>query len=122
VLRVIIKVEAGRVLIELDFSQIEVFVAGALWGDEELLQLCAEGDAYAAVAQRLYADQLTAAEQRMPVLEFMDRHRDLRKITKAILLGLLYGMGVDRLARDLKCSVAEAQQHQDRFFQRFPKA
>lgn len=122
VLRVIIKVEAGRVLAELDFSQIEVFVAGALWGDEELLQLCAKGDAYAAVAQRLYADQLTPQEKQMSALEFKDRRSDLRKITKAILLGLLYGKGVDSLARDLKCSVAEAEQHLERFFQAFPKA
>ena len=122
VLRPIVAVPEGRVLIEIDYSQIEIGVAAVVWGDDELLRLYNQEDAYAAVAQRLFYDVLSDEERSLSALEFKAKRSDLRKMTKSILLGLLYGMGVLSLARRLKCSIEAAAGHLQRLFDTFPKA
>ncbi|WP_397570400.1 DNA polymerase [Schlesneria sp. T3-172] len=122
VLRPIIASPDSREQAELDFCQIEIGVGAAWWGDDNLLALYNRDDAYSAVAQELFANILSKEDCRISASEFKVKHAGLRKKTKVILLGLLYGMGAVGLAHRLKCSVEEAASHLERLFESFPKA
>ena len=122
-LRPVIAPTAGSsVLIELDYSQIEVGLAGAVWGDEALVRLFNTEDAYAAIAQSFFQDQISAEERALSPADFKARRPDLRDQCKALMLGALYGLEAESLGRKLKCSTEQAAGELERFFGQFPKA
>lgn len=88
----------GYTLVSLDYSQIELRIAAMLSGDTELIGIFERGeDIHKGVAARMYKislDEVTA---------------DMRRSAKAINFGILYGMGVQALARGLGVKQAEAQ-------------
>src|SRR6516162_8166866 len=64
-LRAIAEAPPGMTVVELDYSQKEVGLAGSEWHDEELVRRFNLGDSYSSIAQLFYADQLTPAEREM---------------------------------------------------------
>ncbi len=56
----------GRGIGEADWSQIEVGVAAAVYGDGRLAEMFNTGDVYSAMAQGFYRDELTAEERALP--------------------------------------------------------
>jgi len=100
----------GRVLVAADYSQIELRVLAHLSGDPVLRQAFVEGEDI---------HTRTAAE----VFDVMPGtvSSDMRRAAKVINFGILYGMGPQRLARDLDISMAEARKYIDNYFDRYAK-
>lgn len=61
------------------------------------------------------ADQCASVVRRL--VQVLPEHRNQ---AKALAYGVLYGMGHARLADGLKCSLAEAKEHQDAFMRALP--
>jgi DNA polymerase-1 len=80
----------GRVLVSLDYSQIELRIAAGLSGDEKLVSIFKRGgDVHAAVASEVFG---------VPP-EHVDY--EMRRRAKVINFGILYGMGVNALRTTL---------------------
>lgn len=101
--------EEGKVLLALDYSQIELRILAHIAGIDELKQAFREG-------QDIHA--LTASEMFNVPLDEMTP--DVRRQAKAINFGVIYGISGFGLARNLRIPRAEAQGFIDRYFERFP--
>lgn len=89
----------GWTLVSLDYSQVELRIAAILSGDKELIEIFQKGeDIHAGVAMRM--NRLESLSEVTP---------DMRRKAKTINFGILYGMGVQALARGLGVKQAEAQ-------------
>jgi DNA polymerase I-like protein with 3'-5' exonuclease and polymerase domains len=121
-LRPICVAPPGCVLIELDYSQKEVGLAGAEWHEQELVKQFNLGDSYSGVAQLFYADRLTPQEKALSSKEFKKARPDLRDNVKSLVLGILYGRGAAGIAEAFGCSLAHAEAELNRFFDLFPQA
>jgi DNA polymerase-1 len=99
----------GRVLVSLDYSQIELRILAHIAGIDALKQAFREGqDIHAATASEMFGVPL---DQMTP---------DVRRQAKAINFGVIYGISGFGLARNLRIPRAEAQGFIDRYFDRFP--
>ena len=99
----------GRVLVSLDYSQIELRILAHVAGIDALKQAFREGqDIHAATASEMFnvpLDQMTP---------------EVRRRAKAINFGVIYGISGFGLARNLRIPRDEAQGFIDRYFERFP--
>lgn len=99
----------GRVLVSLDYSQIELRILAHIAEIPELRQAFEDGiDIHALTASEMFnvpLDQMTS---------------DIRRKAKAINFGVIYGISGFGLARNLRIPRAEAQGFIDRYFERFP--
>ncbi len=101
--------EPGKVLVSLDYSQIELRILAHIAGIDALKQAFKEGqDIHAATASEMFGVPL---DQMTP---------DVRRQAKAINFGVIYGISGFGLARNLRIPRAEAQGFIDRYFERFP--
>ena len=101
--------EKGKVLVSLDYSQIELRILAHIAGIDALKQAFREGqDIHAATASEMFGVPL---DQMTP---------DVRRQAKAINFGVIYGISGFGLARNLRIPRAEAQGFIDRYFERFP--
>ncbi|MFM7444339.1 MAG: DNA polymerase, partial [Tabrizicola sp.] len=99
----------GKVLVSLDYSQIELRILAHIADIPALQQAFADGiDIHA----------MTASEMFNVPLEQMTS--DVRRKAKAINFGVIYGISGFGLARNLRIPRAEAQGFIDRYFERFP--
>ncbi len=101
--------EPGKVLVSLDYSQIELRILAHIAGIDALKQAFKEG-------QDIHA--LTASEMFDVPLDEMTP--DIRRKAKAINFGVIYGISGFGLARNLRIPRGEAQGFIDRYFERFP--
>jgi DNA polymerase-1 len=100
--RDIFSVPKGRVMVQLDFSQLELRVAAMLSGDQKMREIFMAGEDYhqktaeliAPVAWGIRPDQVT---------------KDHRKKAKIVNFGLLYGMGDAGLAVRIGSTKQEAR-------------
>ncbi len=97
--RHLIKPEPGEGLAMIDWQQQEFGIAAALSGDSAMLSSYLTGDPYLALAISTGAAPMTATAT---------SHADLRERYKACALGLLFGIGPERLARQIARPVADA--------------
>jgi DNA polymerase-1 len=99
----------GRVLVSLDYSQIELRILAHIADIPALKQAFRDGqDIHAMTASEMFnvpLDQMTG---------------DIRRQAKAINFGVIYGISGFGLARNLRIPRAEAQGFIDRYFERFP--
>ncbi|MDZ4093957.1 MAG: DNA polymerase, partial [Paracoccaceae bacterium] len=99
----------GRVLVSLDYSQIELRILAHVADIPALKQAFREGhDIHAMTASELFnvpLDQMTS---------------DIRRQAKAINFGVIYGISGFGLARNLGIPRGQAQGFIDRYFERFP--
>lgn len=101
--------DKGKVLVSLDYSQIELRILAHIAGIDALKQAFREGqDIHAATASEMFGVPL---DQMTP---------DVRRQAKAINFGVIYGISGFGLARNLRIPRAEAQGFIDRYFERFP--
>jgi DNA polymerase-1 len=99
----------GRVLVSLDYSQIELRILAHIADIPALKQAFKDGiDIHAMTASEMFG---------VPV-EGMDPM--IRRQAKAINFGVIYGISGFGLARNLRIPRAEAQGFIDRYFERFP--
>ncbi len=99
----------GHVFVGSDYSQIELRVLAMLSGDVALIETFQKGeDIHARVAAGMFGvpvDQVT---------------NDMRRKAKVINFGILYGMGVSALQKNLKSTKQEAMEYYAKYFETFP--
>ncbi|SFJ40799.1 DNA polymerase I [Jannaschia pohangensis] len=99
----------GRVLVALDYSQIELRILAHIAGIDQLKQAFKDGhDIHAMTASEMFGVPL---DQMTP---------EVRRKAKAINFGVIYGISGFGLARNLRIPRAEAQAFIDTYFERFP--
>lgn len=102
-------------LISVDYSQQEVRVLASLAEDEAMIEAFRSGkDFYAVMASLAFNLPYNTCTKH-------GERADLRAQMKSVVLGLNYGMGMKRLAKDLGKTVTEAQEIYNRFQQTCPK-
>jgi len=99
----------GKVIVSLDYSQIELRILAHMAGIDALKQAFRDG---------LDIHAMTASEMFNVPLDEMTP--DIRRQAKAINFGVIYGISGFGLARNLRIPRAEAQGFIDRYFERFP--
>lgn len=100
----------GGLLLQPDYSQIEVRVMVMLCQDEEIARQINEGkDIHKVVASMVH----NVAYEKVT--------KELRGPCKRITFGILYGQGIASLAQDLQIPYKEAEALQERFFKQLPK-
>ncbi|MFN3641319.1 MAG: DNA polymerase I [Gemmobacter sp.] len=99
----------GRVLVSLDYSQIELRILAHVAGIDALKAAFRDGqDIHAATASEMFG---------VPLAEMTP---EIRRRAKAINFGVIYGISGFGLARNLRIPRDEAQGFIDRYFERFP--
>lgn len=105
-IREVFTAEAGKLLIGIDYSQIELRLLAHFSGDEVLVRAFFEDqDIHLATASMLFGE---------------DEAKAKRDIAKTVNFGLLYGMGPKRLSETLSIPYAEAKEIIERYFKLFP--
>jgi DNA polymerase I len=100
----------GWQIVSADYSQVELRIVAHLSQDPALIQAFVEGaDVHARTAALIFADGDQAAVT-----------PEMRSRAKAINFGILYGMGPQRLARDLGIPFNEAREFIDHYFDALP--
>ena len=101
--------DEGKVLVSLDYSQIELRILAHVAGIDALKQAFKDGqDIHAMTASEMFdvpMDEMTP---------------DIRRQAKAINFGVIYGISGFGLARNLRIPRGEAQGFINRYFERFP--
>lgn len=98
----------GKKLICADYSQIELRIMAHMSGDSALLEAYRRGDdIHSATAAGIFGVDISEVTS------------DQRRAAKTINFGVMYGMGANRLARDLKIPRKEAKAYIDQYFARF---
>ncbi len=97
------------VLIDADYSQIELRLLAAISNDESLIDAFKSGfDVHTATAMKVF--HVSADEVTIP----------LRKRAKAINFGIVYGIGDYTLANDLEVTMKEASAYIKSYFETYP--
>lgn len=102
--------DKGKVLVDADYSQIELRLLAHLSGDEALIDAFERGeDIHARTASEIF---------RVPMEKVTPQ---MRKEAKAINFGIIYGMGAYTLSQDIKVSRATAARYIEGYFAAYPK-
>lgn len=100
--------ESGYKLVAFDYSQIELRIAAFLSEDKKLIDIFKNGqDVHAAVAGAVFGvdpEHVT---------------KEMRTRAKTINFGVMYGMGVTALQKNLKTNREDAQKFMDEYFEKF---
>ncbi|KKR65896.1 MAG: polymerase protein [Parcubacteria group bacterium GW2011_GWB1_40_5] len=100
--------EKGFKLVSSDYSQIELRIAAFLSGDKKLIEIFKTGqDVHTAVASEVFG---------VPQNEIT---KEMRIKAKTINFGVMYGMGVTALQKNIGTGREEAQQFLDGYFNKF---
>ena len=101
--------EDGNVLVDADYSQIELRLLAHMAGDEAMQQAFRSGEDFHTV---------TAAKV-FHVPEAEVTHQ-MRSRAKAVNFGIVYGMSAFSLSQDIHVTVAEARDYMERYFATYP--
>lgn len=98
----------GKVLVDADYSQIELRVLASLAEDEVMIRTFSEGrDIHSETAASVFGQP---ADSNDP---------DLRRKAKAVNFGIVYGIGAFSLANDIGTSVGDAKRYIDDYLVHF---
>lgn len=101
--------EQNRVLLDADYSQIELRVLASMSGDSNMCDAFLSGtDIHTRTAAQVFG---------LP--EEMVDH-DMRRAAKAVNFGIIYGIGAFSLSKDIKCTVAEADKYIKNYLGTYP--
>lgn len=101
--------DPGNVLVSLDYSQIELRIVAHMAGDEAMLNAFRAGqDIHATTAAAIYGVPLEAVT------------KEMRRHSKAINFGLIYGMSAFGLTRSTELTLSESQDFVEAYFKQFP--
>ncbi len=99
----------GKVLLDADYSQIELRVLASMSGDEAMCSAFLSGtDIHTRTASQVFG---------VPE-EFVDS--DMRRAAKAVNFGIIYGIGAFSLSKDINCSVADADRYIKNYLGTYP--
>ncbi len=108
VLRKLFTASAGNVLIDADYSQIELRLLAHFSGCKELVEAyCAGKDIHAITASQVFE---------VPLEEVTS---DMRRNAKAVNFGIIYGISAFGLASDLGITSRKAQEYITRYFESY---
>jgi DNA polymerase-1 len=97
--------DSGWKLVSFDYSQIELRIAAFLSGDSKLIEIFKSGkDVHTAVASEVFGVSLEKVT------------KEMRSKAKVINFGVMYGMGVTALQKNIGTGRKEAQDFLDRYF------
>ena len=100
----------GHILLDADYSQIELRVLAHIADDETMIEAFTSGqDIHASTASKIFG----VAKEDVSV--------EMRTAAKAVNFGLIYGKGEFSLAQDLGISMKEAKAHIEDYLGSFPK-
>ena len=100
----------GYLLVDADYSQIELRVLAHMSGDETMRSAFLSGqDVHARTAAEVYGVPLSEVTPQM------------RSAAKAVNFGIVYGISDYTLARNISVSRQEARAFMDRYFARYPR-
>lgn len=101
--------DEGSVLLDADYSQIELRILASVCGDRNMQEAFISGeDIHTATAAQVFglpADMITP---------------DMRRAAKAVNFGIIYGIGAFSLSKDIGVSVAEADRYIKGYLQNYP--
>lgn len=99
---------AGRVLVDADYSQIELRLLAHIAGDEHMIAAFRAGeDIHTVTASQVFGvppEQVT---------------HEMRRRAKAVNFGIVYGISAFSLAQDIGVTVAEAKAYMERYFETY---
>ncbi|MBU1091881.1 DNA polymerase I [Patescibacteria group bacterium] len=98
----------GWKIVSFDYSQIELRVAASLSGDKKLKEAFLRGD-----------DIHTKVASEVFNVPFEKVDREMRRRAKIINFGIIYGMGINSLKKNLECSKEEAETFYNEYFSDF---
>lgn len=99
----------GCVLVDADYSQIELRLLAHISGDESMQEAFRSGeDFHAVTASHVFGVPLNEVTSSM------------RRAAKAVNFGIVYGISAFSLSQDLGVSTEEAKAYMDAYFARFP--
>lgn len=100
----------GYVLLDADYSQIELRVLASMCGDENMIEIFHSGaDIHTRTASQVFG---------LPE-DFVDA--DMRRAAKAVNFGIVYGIGAFSLSKDIGVSVQEADRYIKGYLANFPR-
>jgi len=96
---------AGKVLVDADYSQIELRLLACMAGDQAMIDGFRSGaDIHTITASQVFA---VPQEEVTPLM---------RRSAKAVNFGIVYGISPFSLSQDIKVTVAEAKEYMDKYF------
>ncbi|MEG2676472.1 MAG: DNA polymerase, partial [Oscillospiraceae bacterium] len=96
--------EKGRVLLDADYSQIELRVLASMSGDTKMIEAFTDGrDIHTETASEIFKIPRTMVTP------------ELRRRAKAVNFGIVYGIGAFSLAQDVGVSMREAKEYIDSY-------
>ncbi len=99
----------GQILVDADYSQIELRLLAHISGDQAMVDAFRSGeDFHTVTAAHVFA---------VPVEDVTPA---MRRAAKAVNFGIVYGISPFSLSQDLGVTVAEAKAYMDAYFHRFP--
>ena len=108
-LRRMFTAEPGKVLVDADYSQIELRLLAHISGDEAMREAFLSGeDFHTVTAAHVFGVEIGQVTQNM------------RRAAKAVNFGIVYGISAFSLSQDLGVTVAEAKAYMEAYFARFP--
>jgi len=100
----------GCVLVDADYSQIELRILAAMSGETAMLRAFKEGeDIHTLTAAQVFG---------LPPLMITPQ---MRNRAKAVNFGIIYGIGAFSLAKDIGVGFREAQEYIDGYFEHYPQ-
>ena len=109
-LRRAFRAKDGHLLVDADYSQIELRILAALSGDERMIEAFTSGvDIHSVTASQVFDVPLDAVTP------------ELRSRAKAVNFGIVYGIGAYSLAGDIGVSMKEASQYIKNYKDTYPK-
>ncbi len=101
--------EEGKVLLDADYSQIELRILAHMSGDKNMQEGFANGmDIHTSTAAQVFdmpADMITS---------------EMRRAAKAVNFGIVYGIGAFSLSKDIDVTVAEADRYIKNYLAKYP--
>ena len=107
-MRKFFKAKDGYLLVDADYSQIELRVLASIANDEKMIN---------SFLNNVDIHALTASEVFNIPLEFMTS--DMRSRAKAVNFGIVYGISAFSLSKDISVSVAEAKRYIDNYLKTY---
>lgn len=108
-MRKFFQADDGYVLLDADYSQIELRILAHMSGDKNMQENFKKGmDIHTATAAQVFdmpADMVTS---------------EMRRAAKAVNFGIVYGIGAFSLSKDIGVTVAEADRYIKNYFAKYP--
>lgn len=102
--------DEGKVLVDADYSQIELRVMAHLCGDKNMIEAFTSGeDIHTSTAAQVFD---------MPPVMVTP---EMRSAAKAVNFGIIYGIGAFSLSKDIGTSVAQAKKYIADYLDKYPK-